>query len=59
MQETKRKYLRCSKCGCAAFMSRWHPDPGYNYKLREFQCSGCDSKWFQRIPIEEQGDYIQ
>ncbi|GAH90460.1 unnamed protein product [marine sediment metagenome] len=39
-------------------MTAWQPEPGLDSDLREFSCNACWHRWYQLIPLEEQGDYM-
>jgi len=57
MGDTRRRYLICDKCHGRGHITKWKPGVGLDSELRQFECSHCDNKWYQRIPLDEQGEY--
>lgn len=57
MEDTGRRYLICDKCHGRSHITKWEPGVGLDPEIRQFKCKVCDNKWYQRIPLDEQGEY--
>lgn len=36
----------CPNCGFTATMTDFRPDPGYDPRMREYECTICHYTWF-------------